>query len=73
MIANLDMFSAHPDWKETVEEFRPVIEKMTELEQCDAMKASIPYLQKLQDGGDIVGGKMLMAVVTEMMLENVKN
>lgn len=73
MIFNLDMFAAHPDWKETVNMFRPMIEEIMEAEKCNAMKASIPYLQKLQNDGDIVGGKMLMAVVTEMMLENVKN
>lgn len=71
MIDNLEMFEAQPDWEETVKEFRPAIEKMMELEGCNAMKAALPFLKKFQEEGDDIGGRMLMAVVTQMMLDAV--
>jgi hypothetical protein len=37
------------------------------------MKASIPILKKFKENDDQYGAGLLMAIVTDMMLENVKN
>lgn len=69
MIDNLDWFKKQPDWQETVDEFKPMIEKIMEEDRCNAMKASIPILKKFQDNNDPYAAQILMAICTDMMLD----
>lgn len=73
MIANLDAHKEQPDWQETMDTFKPMIERIMEEDQCNAMKASIPILKKFKENDDQYGAGLLMAIVTDMMLEAVKN
>lgn len=73
MIENLDWFKQQPDWQETMDRFRPIIEEIMEESKCDAMKASIPFLRKYREDGKQYEAALLMAICTEMMLDSVKN
>ena len=73
MVNNLESFENFPDWQDTVNEFRPMIEQIMEEDGCNAMKASLPILKKLKEAGDQDSAQLLLAVCSSMMLESCKN
>lgn len=68
MVSNLDWFKKQPDWQETVEQFRPMIEEIMRLDGCNVMKAAMPILKICQEENDQYVGGMLMAICVEIML-----
>ena len=69
MVANLDWFKKQPDWQETVDKFRPMIEKIMGEDNCNALEAAIPILKIFKENDDQYGSAMLIAICTEMILD----
>lgn len=70
MVSNLEIFEKFPDWQDTVNMFRPMIEQIMEEDGCNAMKAAMPMLKKLKENNDQDSAQMLLAVVSNMILES---
>lgn len=73
MVEILDSFKKQPDWQETVDHFRPMIEKIMEEDNCNALKAAVPILKKFKENDDQQTAQLLLAICTDMMLESLKN
>lgn len=73
MASNLEIFEKFPDWQDTVNMFRPMIEQIMEEDGCNTMKAAMPMLKKLKENNDQDSAQMLFAVVSNMILESCKN
>jgi hypothetical protein len=69
MIDNLDWFKKHPDWEDTYNEFKPMIELLMKKDNCNSLKAVAPILRQFKESNDPFPAQMALAVATEMALE----
>ncbi len=69
MIDNLDWFKNHPDWDNTYNEFKPMIELFMKEGNCNSLKAVAPILKIIMEDNDPLTAQMILAVATEMAIE----
>jgi len=69
MIENLDWFKSQPDWEEDYKRFSEQIQRLMDIDGCDAMKAAMPIINKFKKDNDAFVCQLIIAIVTEMMLK----